>query len=263
MSAYPLKSSITNTTIILFILASVPYLFAQGKNQELKSPSKTVKEEDILTLKEMQKLSSLQKQARLYRVQGTQFQSVGDLDTAVSFYIKAIELDPMYAVAYNDLGVVYESKGFIDKAEEFYLRAIKIDPAYLSPYSNLALLYENKRNFDKASYYWQKRIELGLGDDPWTQKAKRRLADIQMVSGGRFREQDVLDLTKDVLNDRYVTNEDKQAFVKNHFEKAKLYYKKGNNVTALKEAINALQVDPSNKEIEDFVEKVQTRLLSK
>lgn len=258
MSIYPLKSSIINTTIILFILVSFPYLFAQG----LKPPSKSVKEEDALTLKEMRKLSVLEKQARLYRVQGTQFQSVGDLDTAMGFYIKAIELDPMYAVAYNDLGVIYEAKGFIDKAEEMYLRAIRVDPAYLSPYSNLALLYENKRNFEKASYYWQKRIELGLSDDPWTDKAKRRLADIQMASTG-FREQDVLDLTKDVLNERYFTNEDKQAFAKNHFEKAKLYYKKGNNVTALREAINALQVDPSNKEIEDFIDKVRTRLLSK
>lgn len=95
--------------------------------------------------------------AQKYRAQGLEAQKRGDLNTAFKFYQKAIELDPNYAVIYNDLGVIYETKGEFDRAEENYHKAIRIDPRYLSPYSNLALMYENKRDFKTAASYWQKR----------------------------------------------------------------------------------------------------------
>ena len=96
------------------------------------------------------KLSETQAMAREYREQGLAFQRQGDPVTALSFYQKAVELDPAYAVVYNDLGVVYEAMRFIDRAEESYLKAVKLDPEYLSAYTNLALLYENKRDLEKA-----------------------------------------------------------------------------------------------------------------
>ena len=211
-------------------------------------------------------LSELQKQGRFYRAQGLSFQRIGNLDAAMSLYQKAIELDPTYVVVYNDLGILYEEIGLLDRAEEFYLKAIKVDPDFLSAYSNLALVYETRRDLDKAVDYWNRRAELGSAADPWTQRAKQRASDIRTLQIGApydSDEQAVLGFMKDIQNEKAVYRENDDVLAKTHFKKAKLCYEKGDEVGALSEAFTAKQFDPSNSEIEDFIEKVQTRLLSK
>ncbi len=213
-----------------------------------------------------QKPSSLQEQARNYRSQGVEFQRSGDIDAAMSLYQKAIELDPAYAVAYNDLGIIYEIKGSLERAQESYLKSIKIDPQYLSAYSNLALLYENKRDLDKAALYWQKRAELGSPDDPWTQKARQRLEDIRLVlrgGAGKYKEQEIIRLIDEVGNQKIILRQSNQALADKCFEKAKQNYLKQNYAAAIKEALDAQQLDPANKDIEAFIEKVQLRALSR
>jgi len=213
-------------------------------------------------------LSELQKQARAYRKEGLDMQNLGNLESALTFYQKAVQLDPGYAVAYNDLGIIYETAGAVDLAEENYLKAVNINPNYLSAYSNLALLYENKRDLARAAYYWRRRADLGFADDPWTEQALRRLKDIQAVQAPAARpaisrEQDVISLTKDVLNRKSLEQSSPRELARTHLEKARMYEQKNDDLAALKEAIDAQILDPSNKEIEAFVEKTQRRLLSK
>ena len=47
---------------------------------------------------------------------------------AIYRWEKAVELDPMYAAAFNDLGIAYEHEGQLDKARKAYEKAIKLDP---------------------------------------------------------------------------------------------------------------------------------------
>lgn len=212
-------------------------------------------------------LTELQKEARQYRQQGLEFQNMGDLDSAMKLYQKAIILDPAYAIVYNDLGVILESKGLTSRAEECYLKALKIDPSYMSAYTNLALLYEGKRDLDKAYIYWKKRAELGIPDDPWTLKARQRMEDISAVLTVKpmeeAREQEVMRLLKDVAVKKELTKKSNKAQAHEVFDKAKLLYKKGDEVTALKLAIDAQQLDPTSNEIDLFVHKLQTRVLSR
>jgi len=239
------------TLIILILLTFTPFLFSQEKNLE-----------QATDLGESRGLSELQKQARLYRNQGLALQRIGNLEEAMSLYKKATELDPKYFVAFNDLGIIYEAKGLFAQAEDCYLRAIKIDPYYLNAYSNLAFLYENQRNFDKAVVYWMKRVKLGSPDDPWVQKAKQHLRDIYLMLG-KAHEFEALDLMEEVVKQRSVQRGDDKGLANSYFQKAKLSYKKGDYALALKEALNASQIDPSNPEIEEFIEQVLKRLLSK
>lgn len=225
-----------------------------------------------------EKLNEIQQEARLYRNQGVELQRANDLDSAMAFYQKAAELDPLYAVVHNDLGVIYEAKGWIDRAESSYLKAINIDPSYLSPYSNLALLYENQHKLDQAAFFWQKRAEMGSARDPWTQRAASRLEDIQLVLGKRpdvsSREQEILEFMQDVSANLSTlkkeeakpynkVQQDNQDIAKDYFNKAKQSYEKGDYVVALKQATEAQQLDPSNKNVNTFVEELQRRLLSK
>jgi len=212
-------------------------------------------------------LSEFQKQARFYREQGLQLQRLGQIDEASTFYQKAVELDPSYAAAYNDLGVIYEIQGSSEQAEAAYLKAVKIDSYLLSAYANLALFYESKRDLKKALFYWHKRAALGLPDDPWTQKARKRADDIGMVSADaslQFREQEVVDLVKDVLLEKAsLMKGDGQTLAAAHFQRAKALYKKGKALAALREAVNAQQLDPANTEFEEFIDKIRTNYLSR
>ncbi len=47
---------------------------------------------------------------------------------AIYRWEKAVELDPMYAAAYNDLGIAYEHEGQLEKARKAYEKALAIEP---------------------------------------------------------------------------------------------------------------------------------------
>jgi tetratricopeptide (TPR) repeat protein len=260
--------------MLLAALLATPFLFAeQADNYTLRGKKEALASAPAsdtgggFSWQEEENLSEIQKQARLYRNEGFQFQQKGDLDSAMKLYQKATILDPGYAVAYNDLGVIYETRGFTDGAEEYYLKAVKINPNYLSAYTNLAWLYEGKRDLEKAIFYWEKRVKLGSSDDPWTEKARQRLKDLRLVLSKRpFRDaqvEEAMDLLADVAAEKALLRKDNKYLAKNYFEKAKISFKKGDEVTALKLAVDAQQLDPSNDEIKEFIEKIQARVLSK
>jgi Tfp pilus assembly protein PilF len=47
---------------------------------------------------------------------------------AIYRWEKAVEVDPTYAAAYNNLGIAYEHEGQLDKARKAYEKALAIDP---------------------------------------------------------------------------------------------------------------------------------------
>ncbi len=225
--------------------------------------------------------SDKQELAREYRAKGLQQQRIGDANTALSYYQKAVELDPAYAVAYNDIGIIYESKGKTDEAEASYLKALDVDPYYLSAHTNLALLYEGGRLLRKAALHWQKRAELGPPNDPWTQKARARYEDIRASLGetpedSSARESRVLSFMQHVSQNidtiksenasvkqlPVTVQQDNLTLSREHFEKAKEHYVNEHYVQALNEAVEAQQLNPTDRELNSFVEELQKRLLS-
>jgi Tfp pilus assembly protein PilF len=47
---------------------------------------------------------------------------------AIYRWERAVQIDPNYAAAYNDLGVAYEHEGQLDKARKAYEKALEIEP---------------------------------------------------------------------------------------------------------------------------------------
>ena len=47
---------------------------------------------------------------------------------AIYRWEKAVELDPTYAAAFNDLAIAYEHEGQLDKARKAYEKALAIEP---------------------------------------------------------------------------------------------------------------------------------------
>jgi len=70
---------------------------------------------------------------------------------AIYRWEKAVELDPNYAAAFNDLGIGYEHEGQFAKARKAYERAIELDPNNAQIRQNYDLFKEiNDRTSDKT-----------------------------------------------------------------------------------------------------------------
>jgi Tfp pilus assembly protein PilF len=61
---------------------------------------------------------------------------------AIYRWEKAVELDPTYAAAYNDLAIAYEHEGQLDKARKAYEKALEIDPDNVQIRQNYELFKE-------------------------------------------------------------------------------------------------------------------------
>ena len=61
----------------------------------------------------------------------------GNLEGALESYQKAIDANPDYAEAFNNLGNIYKEMGNIDKSLELYQKALLIKPEYLEAQNNL------------------------------------------------------------------------------------------------------------------------------
>ncbi len=65
-----------------------------------------------------------------------------DFARAAQEYVRALELDSQYMLAYYNLGDVYYQRGELDLAREAYRRALLLDPDYSPARYNLALVLD-------------------------------------------------------------------------------------------------------------------------
>jgi len=61
---------------------------------------------------------------------------------AIYRWEKAVELDPTYAAAFNDLAIAYEHEGQLEKARKAYERATELDPNNTEIKQNFELFKE-------------------------------------------------------------------------------------------------------------------------
>ena len=61
---------------------------------------------------------------------------------AIYRWEKAVELDPSYAAAFNDLAIAYEHEGQLDKARKAYEKAIELQPNNAEIKQNFELFKE-------------------------------------------------------------------------------------------------------------------------
>ena len=221
------------------------------------------------TAKKEEVSSIAQKEARLYRQQGLEFQNQGRIDEAISSYQKAIVMDSYYIEPYNDLGIMYEIKGLKNEAIATYQRALELDPDYLPTYSNLAYIYEEIGDLETAAVYWKERIKRGSPDDYWTQKAQEHLEDISLVVDDialELKEQEIMNLIEKVKTDRFHTDlslqelDEKKQEAISYLNKARVNFLRGNFSAALNNAGIAKHFDPSNTQIDTLIEEIHNRL---
>jgi Tfp pilus assembly protein PilF len=61
---------------------------------------------------------------------------------AIYRWEKAVQIDPSYAAAHNDLAIAYEHEGQLDKARKAYEKALELQPDNLQIRQNFELFKE-------------------------------------------------------------------------------------------------------------------------
>ena len=92
---------------------------------------------------------------RLYFNMGLAHTGMEDWDRAARDFEKALELNPDYGEAWNNLGQVRQTQGRMQEAREAYEQALEIEE-YMTPefaYYNLASLFQEEGDLERALEY--------------------------------------------------------------------------------------------------------------
>jgi tetratricopeptide (TPR) repeat protein len=206
-----------------------------------------------------------------YRDKGLEAQKNGDMDTALVYYQKAMELDPTMAAAYNDAGVVYEIKGWNDRAKQAYAKAIELDPTIVGPYYNMGVIYEKEGDLEKAAYFFKQRVLMGDWNDEWTDKARQELkalgvSDPEIQKDFLDQQMGRLEGENDINAEPRGNDLDPRTRKRNarlHLMRAKQLRSMGRIDEAVMEAGIAITLDGKNKEIKKTLENIQREIIAK
>ena len=94
--------------------------------------------------------------AQLYNLIGRIYgEKKGNTDAAIPYLQKAIELNPEFASAYENLGIAYATKGEFGKAIQYLTKALEIEPDNRHVMNNIAMLYSNMGDKQKEQEFRQ------------------------------------------------------------------------------------------------------------
>lgn len=81
---------------------------------------------------------------------GINYFKANDYANALQYFKKAVEIDPEFVFAWDNLGLCHRKLGNFDAAIEAYKKSIKLDPAGVMPRQNIAYAYIGKKDYKKA-----------------------------------------------------------------------------------------------------------------
>lgn len=95
-----------------------------------------------------------------------------DYKSAISYYQKALELNPNYIEVLINLGALYQQNNSPKMAIKYYERALEHHTDHTVLHFNLAVLYDEQERYKQAQKYFQKVLE----NTPFDAQARTRYA---------------------------------------------------------------------------------------
>ncbi|MFT7582494.1 MAG: tetratricopeptide (TPR) repeat protein [Myxococcota bacterium] len=89
-------------------------------------------------------------QAKDFRLHGQEMTRLGQLDDALGYYRKALELYPAYPLVHNEVGTLFVRKKNLRLAEMSFREALRLDPGFVAARANLAEVLRQTNQFDAA-----------------------------------------------------------------------------------------------------------------
>ncbi len=174
--------------------------------------------------------------AEAYFFKGLNYKDMGDLEMAQSQFQTAVEQDPNYVEAYEQLAFIYSFKG--DSLAKYYFNnALIADSSLLSSWYNLGMYCQNQGDFHNAkqSYYGM------LRRDSLNKDANYNLGYISLLE--RNYESAIQYFSFVISQNR--------AYASAFFSRGLAYKFTGNNDFARKDFEMAVELSPEFKEAKD------------
>ena len=100
------------------------------------------------------------KSALLYNILGAVLKGLGQLDSSVEAYKKALAIKPDYAEAYNNMGVSLRERGTLEEALEAHKKALDIQPDYADAYYNMGNAIKEQGRLKEAIDAYKKALDI-------------------------------------------------------------------------------------------------------
>jgi len=183
--------------------------------------------------------------ARVYNRTGTELLKAGRLEDAVDQFKHAVEADPTYAGAHNNLGIAYERLGREDAQAQFE-RAVQLMPDFTQAHFNLARILMKKGRDNEAVVALQHTIRI----DP------NHVGALNMLGTAFGRQQEFTQAASCL--ERAVRLDPNDAEVRSNLGAA--YAGQGRLQEALAQFEAALRIDPSNPDALENRKRVEAAL---
>lgn len=139
--------------VILAVLFSIPAVA-----QDVAAPAKSIYMDDS-----MYEGSKIEEAVNAYN-KGVREQGQQEYKKAIKYYKEALELDPNYVFAWDNMGICYRRIGNAKEAIESYQKSIALFPRGTFAHINLGLLYAFQEKFDLAIAEYKKVVEINPSD---------------------------------------------------------------------------------------------------
>lgn len=87
----------------------------------------------------------------------------GNLEEAITYCERAIQMNPTYAPAHSNRGLALKAQGKLDLAIDCFQRALEIDPDFAPAHSNLAIILKRKGDVAGAIEHYEESSRLAPG----------------------------------------------------------------------------------------------------
>ena len=169
--------------------------------------------------------------AEPYKSLGVSYAYNGKYQTAIKYYLKAIDINPNFSVAISNLGSICWFIGNYPEAKYRLEKSISLEPLRSSNYRMLGLVYQGIGDFTKAEKYLNKAIEL----QPDVMFVYSDLTKLYIVTNqmGKIREILMEKYKKNPKDRRILSDLGDVELFSGDFSKAKEYYQSAVDVSSL------------------------------
>ena len=141
--------------VIVFSIISTSFVFAQTKKErtvEAKAVSISMYN------------STKNKEALEFYSEGSEKFKEQNYKAAIKLFEKAVEKDPKFVEAYDDMGVSYRKLGDLKNAIKNYDKSIELYPDGIMAHQNLGLIYSIQKEYKKAIEEYEKSQKINPED---------------------------------------------------------------------------------------------------
>ena len=96
----------------------------------------------------------------LHNISGVVYKGLGQLDTSIESYKKALALKPDHANAYYNMGNALKERGKLEEAIEAYNKALVFNPDYADAYNNIGNALQDQSKLEEAISAFKRVLSL-------------------------------------------------------------------------------------------------------